>query len=299
MRVDVAEKGLQKGLRKERREGASSGQHKEAKSGAQALAPREDRMEVALRHAEEYLRKVSDDAFQCTESPNFLCSTLPSHWRSNKSLPAPFVVVAIGFVPNGTRVTIAAGNEENSCAEVKNNEAEMKDQVAKFSDLRFLGKSGRGKNFHLTITVHTEPPQVAVVSKIIKVTVDGPREQRTANRASLGHTQSRKRLQRSPSGPQMPLGAPLPSPRVRSEAPPLPAQPYVPWPFPLLPSVFPPTSSTTIPIIALPQALSPMIFAHAYHQESLLLGKEESQKDHDDEPPVKKARSVWRPYTPS
>ncbi|TKR93958.1 hypothetical protein L596_008317 [Steinernema carpocapsae] len=171
-------------------------------------------MEVALRHAEEYLRKVSNDSFQRTESPNFLCSTLPNHWRSNKSLPQPFVVVAIGFVPNGTKVTVAAGNEDNSCAEVKNNETEIKDQVAKFSDLRFVGKSGRGKNFHLTITVHTEPAQVAIVSKIIKVTVDGPREQRTQNhpRAILGGAPSRKRHHQPSTVLQMPSDPNLISP---------------------------------------------------------------------------------------
>lgn len=39
---------------------------------------------------------------------------------------------------------VLAGNEENGCAEVRNNVAYMKDQVARFSDLRFVGKSGRG-----------------------------------------------------------------------------------------------------------------------------------------------------------
>jgi hypothetical protein len=38
----------------------------------------------------------------------------------------------------------ALGNDENCCADVKNNVAEMHGQVARFSDLRFVGKSGRG-----------------------------------------------------------------------------------------------------------------------------------------------------------
>ena len=68
----------------------------------------------------------------------------------------------------------------------------MIDGVAKFNDLRFVGRSGRGredigtkllftisgKNFNLTITIHTRPLQVTVYAKCIKVTVDGPRQPR-------------------------------------------------------------------------------------------------------------------------
>ncbi|XP_066987716.1 protein lozenge-like isoform X3 [Macrobrachium rosenbergii] len=60
----------------------------------------------------------------------------------------------------------------------------MKNQVAKFNDLRFVGRSGRGKSFLLTITISTTPPQVATYTKAIKVTVDGPREPRSKSRCS-------------------------------------------------------------------------------------------------------------------
>ena len=80
-----------------------------------------------------------------TGSPNFVCSVLPSHWRSNKTLPVAFKVVALGEVKDGTKVTITAGNDENCCAELRNNVTQMKNQVAKFNDLRFVGRSGRGK----------------------------------------------------------------------------------------------------------------------------------------------------------
>lgn len=36
-----------------------------------------------------------------------------------------------------------------------------------------------GKTFTLTITVRTDPPQVATYCRAIKVTVDGPREPRS------------------------------------------------------------------------------------------------------------------------
>ncbi|XP_046495700.1 runt-related transcription factor 2 isoform X4 [Equus quagga] len=87
-------------------------------------------------------------------------------------------VVALGEVPDGTVVTVMAGNDENYSAELRNASAVMKNQVARFNDLRFVGRSGRGKSFTLTITVFTNPPQVATYHRAIKVTVDGPREPR-------------------------------------------------------------------------------------------------------------------------
>ncbi|XP_046752866.1 runt-related transcription factor 1-like isoform X2 [Diprion similis] len=114
-----------------------------------------------------------------TGSPHFVCTVLPVHWRSNKTLPVAFKVVALGEVGDGTLVTVRAGNDENCCADLRNSTALMKNQVAKFNDLRFVGRSGRGKSFTLTITVSTSPPQVATYTKAIKVTVDGPREPRS------------------------------------------------------------------------------------------------------------------------
>nr|XP_022907716.1 runt-related transcription factor 3 isoform X1 [Onthophagus taurus]XP_022907717.1 runt-related transcription factor 3 isoform X1 [Onthophagus taurus] len=120
-----------------------------------------------------------------TGSPLFVCTVLPPHWRSNKTLPVAFKVVALGDIGDGTVVTVRAGNDENYCAELRNCTAVMKNQVAKFNDLRFVGRSGRGKSFTLTITVSTQPPQVATYNKAIKVTVDGPREPRSKTMFSL------------------------------------------------------------------------------------------------------------------
>lgn len=80
-----------------------------------------------------------------TGSPSVVCSALPAHWRSNKTLPVAFRVVSLGEVLDGTAVTIRAGNDDNYCAELRNATAVMKNQVAKFNDLRFVGRSGRGK----------------------------------------------------------------------------------------------------------------------------------------------------------
>ncbi|CAG7830359.1 unnamed protein product [Allacma fusca] len=117
-----------------------------------------------------------------TGSPNLVCSVLPIHWRSNKTLPVAFKVIALGEILDGTLVTVRAGNDDNYCGELRNATAIMKNQVAKFNDLRFVGRSGRGKSFTLTITVASNPPQVATYNKAIKVTVDGPREPRSKTR---------------------------------------------------------------------------------------------------------------------
>lgn len=109
-----------------------------------------------------------------TGSPLFVCTVLPSHWRSvrsittrhtlpevsklsiplqNKTLPVAFKVVALGDINDGTMVTVRAGNDENYCAELRNCSAVMKNQIAKFNDLRFVGRSGRGEfkeNYRLT-----------------------------------------------------------------------------------------------------------------------------------------------------
>ena len=88
-----------------------------------------------------------------TDSPNFVCSVLPSHWRCNKTLPVAFKVVCLsGDIPDGVTVTIAAGNDDNFSAELRNATAIMKNQVARFNDLRFVGRSGRGnRNFAVCI----------------------------------------------------------------------------------------------------------------------------------------------------
>lgn len=85
-----------------------------------------------------------------TGSPCVLCSPLPKHWRSNKTLPNAFRVVVLGGVDDGTLVTIRAGNDENWSSELRNSVAQVKNHVAKFNDLRFVGRSGRGENKLLT-----------------------------------------------------------------------------------------------------------------------------------------------------
>ena len=80
-----------------------------------------------------------------TDSPNFVCTILPSHWRCNKTLPVPFKVLSLSDISDGTKVILTAGNDENSAAELRNAIATFKNQVARFNDLRFVGRSGRGK----------------------------------------------------------------------------------------------------------------------------------------------------------
>lgn len=73
-----------------------------------------------------------------------LCLTIHYDIPLNASSCGP-QVVALGDVPDGTVVTVMAGNDENYSAELRNASAVMKNQVARFNDLRFVGRSGRGK----------------------------------------------------------------------------------------------------------------------------------------------------------
>lgn len=47
-------------------------------------------------------------------------------------------------------MTVMAGNDENYSAELRNASGVMKNQVARFNDLRFVGRSGRGQSNTLT-----------------------------------------------------------------------------------------------------------------------------------------------------
>uniref|UniRef100_A0A8C8DPW1 Runt domain-containing protein n=1 Tax=Oryzias sinensis TaxID=183150 RepID=A0A8C8DPW1_9TELE len=142
-----------------------------------------DRQEVGsvLQHSAAPHRGLVE-----TDSPNFLCSSLPQHWRCNKTLPGAFTVVALGNdVPDGVVVIVMAGNDDNCSAELRNATATMKQGSAHFNDLRFIGRSGRGKSFSLSINVLTSPPQIATLHRAIKVTVDGPRLPRRQRQKEL------------------------------------------------------------------------------------------------------------------
>ncbi|KGL85308.1 Runt-related transcription factor 3, partial [Tinamus guttatus] len=86
-------------------------------------------------------------------------------------------VVALGDVPDGTVVTVMAGNDENYSAELRNASAVMKNQVARFNDLRFVGRSGRGSTTALTKRSKTQEKTHRKVSAV------------AAGRAHKGHRQ--------------------------------------------------------------------------------------------------------------
>merc|ERR1712079_334904 len=77
-----------------------------------------------------------------------------------------FKVFTFQEVPDGTLVSVRAGNDENFCGELRNHTAVMKNQVAKFSDLRFVGRSGRGKSFTISIIINCLPALVATYNKV-------------------------------------------------------------------------------------------------------------------------------------
>lgn len=81
-----------------------------------------------------------------TDNPQVLCTPLPQHCRVNSPIHIPFIVVATSPVPDGTLVRLSANNKFNPLADLKNAEALMSNQVAKFPDIRFVGRSGRGEH---------------------------------------------------------------------------------------------------------------------------------------------------------
>jgi len=63
-------------------------------------------------------------------------------------------VVALGSdVPDGVVVTVMAGNDDNSSAELRNATTTMKQGCAHFNDLRFIGRSGRGTKPYSAVRV--------------------------------------------------------------------------------------------------------------------------------------------------
>lgn len=117
-----------------------------------------------------------------TGNPDVRCTKLPEFIRAKMYLGAAFYVYfENGVVPDGTQVAIRAGNSFNGNAELKNNHSFVQNGVAEFKDLRFLGRSGRGKKFNVYIVAKTHPELVFDYPNAIKVTVDGPRPPRSSN----------------------------------------------------------------------------------------------------------------------
>jgi hypothetical protein len=88
---------------------------------------------------------LKPDIYQ-TENDSVKCTKLPEFIRAKMYLGGSFCVYfSHNYVCDGTQVIIKAGNSINSNAELRNNESFVKDGIAEFKDLRFLGKSGRGK----------------------------------------------------------------------------------------------------------------------------------------------------------
>ncbi|KAK7938246.1 hypothetical protein WMY93_001572 [Mugilogobius chulae] len=127
------------------------------------------------------LQVISDHSGELvkTGQPKLLCSVLPTHWRCQQDAAHRIQGDRVG---RHTRRDVGDGDggetTKTTQAELRNATAAIKGQVARFNDLRFVGRSGQVMNFTLTITVFTNPPQVATYQRAIKITVDGPREPR-------------------------------------------------------------------------------------------------------------------------
>ncbi|NWS52699.1 RUNX3 factor, partial [Chunga burmeisteri] len=155
--------------------GENSGALGAAAPGARARPEVRSVVDVLADHAGELVR---------TDSPNFLCSVLPSHWRCNKTLPVAFKV------SREYRGTWGGGCGRAGSPDGSEGPAQLRAcpplrparrfslRACRFNSLLTSPSREPGKSFTLTITVFTNPTQVATYHRAIKVTVDGPREPR-------------------------------------------------------------------------------------------------------------------------
>uniref|UniRef100_A0A672TF18 Runt-related transcription factor n=1 Tax=Sinocyclocheilus grahami TaxID=75366 RepID=A0A672TF18_SINGR len=170
-------------------------------------------VEIIADHPAELVR---------TDSPNFLCSVLPSHWRCNKTLPVAFKVVALGDVPDATVVTVMAGNDENYSGELRNASAVMKNQVARFNDLRFVGRSGRGHRQKLE-----DPPKPPLFSERLS---ELERLRQTSMRVAVQTQSPRSSLSAMPNSFNPQGQTQISDPRQAQASPPWAyEQPYTPY----------------------------------------------------------------------
>lgn len=93
------------------------------------------------------LRETSIDnlGIRSTESPNIFVSILPGFTRANKYIGNYKVFITNNELPENTPVLIRAFSTKTGEGEMKNNCTIIKNGIACFEDLRFIGKSGRGK----------------------------------------------------------------------------------------------------------------------------------------------------------
>ncbi|XP_043118645.1 RUNX family transcription factor 2a isoform X2 [Puntigrus tetrazona] len=197
----------------------AAGKMSEAQQEQNAAVPRlrqhdnRTMVEIIADHPAELVR---------TDSPNFLCSVLPSHWRCNKTLPVAFKVVALGDVPDGTVVTVMAGNDENYSAELRNASAVMKNQVARFNDLRFVGRSGRGHRQKLE-----DPPKAPLFSERLS---ELERLRQTTMRVAVQTQSPRPSLNATPNSFNPQGQTQISDPRQAQSSPPWSyEQPYTPY----------------------------------------------------------------------
>ena len=78
-----------------------------------------------------------------TEDPSVFVTGLPKFSRANKFIGNYYVYVAHNKIPDGTLVIIKAYSEKTGWGQMKNNTSVLRNGVAFFEDMRFVGKSGR------------------------------------------------------------------------------------------------------------------------------------------------------------
>lgn len=87
---------------------------------------------------------IDDLGIRSTENSNIFVSILPKFTRANKHIGNYKIFIANNELPENTPVLIRAFSTKTGQGEMKNNTTTIKDGIACFEDIRFIGKSGRG-----------------------------------------------------------------------------------------------------------------------------------------------------------
>ncbi|XP_055721692.1 runt-related transcription factor 3-like [Salvelinus fontinalis] len=255
---------------------------------------------VTAQHEDSGPRSTGDipAEFRPTDSPNFLVSSLPAHWRCNKTLPRAFTVVALGDVSDGVLVTVMAGNDDNCSAELRNATTLMTSHTARFNDLRFVGRSGRGHRQKMEVGPKTGLFRVAMPMQSL----------RPLNNITNPPTRGVCELAAGFDRPFPPLSSFSSTPRMHFSSFPYsvtpPPPPYLPPPFPTLPphshsGLFQPSSSPilyygasagTNHYISLPEGDRTNHFTSGPGEDQAPTARLANQTEGRGEEPV------WRPY---
>lgn len=129
--------------------------------------------------------------FQDTKNPRFQFREMPVHWRANRVFETCFQVRCTESIPDGTAIALRAGIGASRDVRITNNTSIFQDDIATFSDMRFIDTCGTGGRFFtVEADIHCKEDgriEHARIDNVIKISVDGPRKRAAKSRRLSRH----------------------------------------------------------------------------------------------------------------